>query len=78
MHEVQMPKFGATMSQGEISEWYVKVGDKVAKGDSLCEVASEKITNVLECFVDGTVEQILLEEGDSAEIGTVIALIKVT
>lgn len=75
MYEVQMPKFGAMMKKGEIAEWLVKEGDKVAKGDPLCEISSEKITNTLEAYVDGTIEKILLEEGEEAEIGTVIALI---
>lgn len=76
MYEVKMPKFGAMMTSGEISEWLVKEGDKVSKGDELCEISSQKITNVLEAYVDGTVEKILLDEGEEAEIGTVIAVIK--
>ena len=76
MYEVQMPKFGATMKQGEINEWFVKAGDKVKKGDALCEISTEKITNTLESYVNGTVKEILLEEGDSAPIGAVIAHIE--
>ena len=76
MYEVQMPKFGAMMKNGEVQEWYVKVGDKVSVGDNLCEISSEKITNVLESYVDGVVDSIIVEEGDSADIGDVIATIK--
>lgn len=75
MYNVQMPKFGMTMESGEISEWYVKEGDKVTKGQALCEISSEKITNMLECYTDGTIDKILVEEGDEAPIGTVIATI---
>lgn len=71
-----MPKFGAMMKNGEVQEWYVKVGDKVSVGDNLCEISSEKITNVLESYVDGVVDSIIVEEGDSADIGDVIATIK--
>lgn len=77
MYEVQMPKFGATMLEGEVAQWFVKVGDKVSVGDELCEISSDKITNVLEAYVDGVVAEIIVEAGDSAEIGEVIATIKV-
>jgi pyruvate dehydrogenase E2 component (dihydrolipoamide acetyltransferase) len=70
-----MPKFGATMRSGEVDVWFVKEGEQVSKGDQLCEISSDKITNVLESFVDGTVEEILVGEGEEAEIGVVIAKI---
>ncbi|OLS33774.1 biotin/lipoyl-containing protein [Bacillus sp. MRMR6] len=76
MYEVKMPKFGATMRSGEVDIWFVKEGDKVSKGDQLCEISSDKITNVLESYVEGTVETIMLEEGEEADIGVVIAVIK--
>lgn len=76
MYEVRMPKFGATMQSGEVSEWLVKVGDRVEKGTPLCEISSEKITNTLESFTVGEVAEIVVEEGDEADIGEIIALIK--
>ena len=75
MYTVQMPMFGATMESGEINEWYVQVGDTVKKGDALCEISSNKITNTLECFTNGVMEEILIEEGDSAKVGEPIAMI---
>lgn len=77
MYEVQMPKFGMTMEVGEISEWYVKEGDKVTEGQELCEITSEKITKTLESYTNGTITKILLEEGTEVTIGTVIAMIDV-
>ena len=47
-YEVNMPKFGATMEDGEIVEWYKNVGDPVKKGDKLCSIMTEKLTNDLE------------------------------
>lgn len=76
MYEVQMPKFGATMKEGEINKWFVEPGDKVKKGDALCEISTEKITNTLESYVSGTVKELLLEEGDIAPISEVIAYIE--
>lgn len=76
MFDVQMPKFGLTMKEGEINEWFVKVGDHVSEGDALCEVSSEKITNSVEAYAGGTIAEILVEEGDAAPIGAVICRIK--
>lgn len=76
MYELQMPKFGATMTAGEISEWQVKVGDHVNNGDEVCVVSSDKITNAVQVYASGIVEEILVQEGEEAEVGTVIARIK--
>lgn len=58
-YEINMPKFGATMEDGEIVEWYVKVGDAVKKGDKLCSIMTEKLTNDLEAMHTGTVAEIV-------------------
>lgn len=76
MYEICMPKFGATMQSGEINEWKVKVGDHVDKGDEVCVVSSDKITNPVETYNSGTVMEILVEEGEEAEIGVVICRIE--
>jgi pyruvate dehydrogenase E2 component (dihydrolipoamide acetyltransferase) len=71
-----MPKFGATMQSGEINEWNFKVGDRVNKGDELCVVSSDKITNPVEAYVSGVIVEILVDEGEEAEIGAVICRIR--
>lgn len=70
--QILMPKYGHTMTKGEIVEWLVAPGDQVKVGDSLCEVTSEKITNLLESPVDGVVKALLFEEGDEVEVGVPI------
>ena len=74
-YEVNMPKFGATMVDGEIVEWYKAVGDKVTKGDKLCSIMTEKLTNDLEAMHDGVLESILCEAGSKANCGDVIGYI---
>lgn len=74
--DVFMPKFGMTMQEGEIVKWVKKEGDSVNKGDIIAEIMSEKITNNLEAQVSGTIETIIVKEGESAEIGSVIAKIE--
>lgn len=76
MFEVNMPKFGATMTGGEVVEWYKQPGDAVKKGDALCSIMTEKITNDLEAINDGVLDSIVVPEGESAKCGDVIAYIK--
>ncbi len=73
MKDILMPKFGATMKTCTIDEWYVKVGDTIHKGDKLCEISSEKITNVLEAYEEGVLKEIVVEEGEEAGIAEPIA-----
>lgn len=76
MYEVNMPKFGATMESGEIVEWYKKPGDAVKKGDALCSIMTEKITNDLEAMRDGVLDSITVQEGEKANCGDIIGYIK--
>ena len=76
MYEVNMPKFGATMEDGEIVAWHKQPGDPVKKGDALAEIMTEKITNDLEAMVDGVFDSIVVPEGEKADCGTVIAYIR--
>ena len=64
--EVLMPKLGLTMTEGTIEEWKYKEGDAVKKGDILFSVATDKLTNDVECEEDGTLLKILLPEGVTA------------
>lgn len=74
--EITMPRYGTTMETGEISEWYVEVGATVEKGTPLCEISSEKLTNVLEAPQAGTIKELLVEEGDEAAVGAAIAILE--
>lgn len=76
MYEVNMPKFGATMEDGEIVQWHKKPGDTVTKGEPLAEIMTEKITNDLEAMHDGVLDSIVVEEGDKANCGDIIAYIR--
>ena len=73
--EVLMPKLGLTMTEGTIEEWKFKEGDAVKQGDVLFSVATDKLTNDVECDTDGVLLKILLQEGETAECKSVIAYI---
>ena len=73
--EVLMPKMGLTMTEGTIEEWKFKEGDTVKKGDILFSVATDKLTNDVECDTDGVLLKILLPEGETGPCKSVIAYI---
>ena len=75
-NEITMPKLSDTMEEGKILRWLKRPGDKVARGEALAEVETDKADMVLESFEDGVLDQIKLNEGESAPVGAVIALMK--
>src|SRR5271156_2156608 len=75
-NEITMPKLSDTMEEGKILRWLKRPGDKVARGEALAEVETDKADMVLESFEEGVLDQIKLNEGESAPVGAVIALMK--
>jgi len=73
--EIVMPKLGMMDDGINLSEWFVKKGDKVVADQELCEVESQKITNKITAKNAGTILEILVEEGNEVPIGTVLAII---
>jgi pyruvate/2-oxoglutarate dehydrogenase complex dihydrolipoamide acyltransferase (E2) component len=71
--DVVMPKWGDTMQEGVIVEWSVAVGDTVAEGDALAAVETEKVEADIESPAAGVVVGLLVEEGESADVGAVVA-----
>ncbi len=75
-NEITMPKLSDTMEEGKILRWLKRPGDKVARGEALAEVETDKADMVLESFEEGVLDQIKLNEGESAPVGAVIAIMK--
>src|SRR5271168_4691527 len=75
-NDITMPKLSDTMEEGKILRWLKRPGDKIARGEAIAEVETDKADMVLEPFEEGVLEQIKLNEGDSAPVGAVIALMK--
>lgn len=63
---IVMPQVGQDLTEGELIEWNVKVGDSVKKGDVLAVVESEKASFEVEAYEDGVVLELLYEPGDMA------------
>ncbi|NTV65527.1 MAG: 2-oxo acid dehydrogenase subunit E2, partial [Oscillochloris sp.] len=75
MPEVTMPRLSDTMTEGTVGRWLKKVGDLVAVGEIIAEIETDKATMELESFDAGTVQQIVVPEGQLVPIGQVIAYI---
>jgi pyruvate dehydrogenase E2 component (dihydrolipoamide acetyltransferase) len=75
-NEITMPKLSDTMEEGKILRWLKHPGDKIARGEAIAEVETDKADMVLESFEEGVLDQIKLNEGESAPVGAVIALMK--
>ena len=72
---VTMPKWGLTMKEGRISQWFNSEGETIRKGEPLFEVETEKITNVVEAVADGILIQIVVSAGTTVPVGTIVAVI---
>ena len=74
-YNVIMPKLGLTMTEGTVVKWLKAEGDKVIKGETLLEIETEKITNVVESPADGTLTKIIAREGEAYEVAAVLGII---
>jgi len=78
IHEVFMPALSSTMTEGKIVSWVKSPGDKVEKGETVVVVESDKADMDVETFYEGYIAIILVESGDTAPVGSAIALIAET
>ena len=72
---VTMPRLSDTMTEGTVATWLKKVGDEVKEGDILAEIETDKATMEFESFNAGTLLFIGINEGQSAVIDSVLAII---
>ena len=71
-----MPKLGETVDEVLVLEWAVSVGDKVAEGDTLMTVETDKVEAELPSPVAGTVVELLVEIDDEVTVGTPVCIIE--
>jgi pyruvate dehydrogenase E1 component beta subunit len=76
MPQILMPALSPTMEEGKLAKWLVKVGDKVSPGDVLAEIETDKATMEVESVDEGTVSEIMIEEGtEGVKVNTPIAMV---
>ena len=73
--KVIMPKLSPTMEEGQIARWLKKEGDKVSMGEPLAEIDTDKATMEMQALSNGVLRKILVNEGESAPLGQLIAVI---
>lgn len=75
-YQFKLPDIGEGIHEGEIVKWFVKPGDEVKEDDVLAEVQNDKAVVEIPSPVDGTIKEILVEEGSVAVVGDVIVTIE--
>lgn len=78
MQHVTMPALSSTMTEGKVVAWKKQVGDTVEKGDTLLIVESDKADMDVECFFDGYLAQVFVQQGGMAQVGAVIGIVAET
>ena len=72
---ITMPRLSDTMTEGVVAKWLKKVGDKINEGDILAEIETDKATMEFESFNSGTLLHIGLQEGETAPVDSLLAII---
>ncbi|MDQ2069027.1 MULTISPECIES: dihydrolipoamide acetyltransferase family protein [Natronospira] len=75
MSDFRMPSMGADMESGKLVRWKIRPGDRVKRGQVVAAVETAKAVLDIEIFEDGTVRELLVEEGSEVPVGEVLARI---
>ena len=73
--EIKMPQLGESVVEGTITKWLKKEGDQVDEDELLVEVSTDKVDSEVPSSAAGTIEKILVQEGETVKVGTAIALV---
>ena len=74
-YELKMPQLGLTMEEGTVNKWIKKEGDAIKVGDVILEITTDKLTNEVVSEVEGTLLQIVAQEGDDVPVKGTLAWI---
>src|SRR5881396_3782053 len=73
--DVVMPQMGVSVSEGTITKWLKAQGDQVEADEPLLEISTDKVDTEVPSPGSGTLTQILVQEGETVEVGTKLAVI---
>ena len=76
MTEVKLPPIAEGIDKANISYWHRSAGDKISEGEDLVELVTDKASFNLPAPVSGTLKEVLVNEGDEAKVGQVLARIE--
>ncbi len=75
MADVTMPQLGETVTEGTITKWFKQIGDEVKADEPLFEVSTDKVDTEVPSPIAGTLTEIKVNEGDTVQVGEVIAVV---
>ncbi|HWI04517.1 MAG TPA: dihydrolipoamide acetyltransferase family protein [Acidimicrobiales bacterium] len=75
MADITMPQLGETVTEGTITRWFKQVGDQVAEDEPLFEVSTDKVDSEVPAAKAGYLKEILVEEGETVDVGAKLAVI---
>ena len=70
-----MPQMGVSVSEGTVTKWLKQVGEAIGRDEPLLEISTDKVDTEVPSPAEGIVAQILVQEGETVEVGTVLAVI---
>jgi len=73
--EIVMPQMGESITEGTVSKWLKAVGDKIEKDEPLLEISTDKVDAEVPSPASGTLLEIKVNEGETVEVGSVVALV---
>src|ERR671937_907867 len=73
--EVKMPQMGESIFEGTVTKWLKKKGDQVQRDEPLFEISTDKIDTEIPSPASGVLQDILVKEGQTVQINTVVAVI---
>ncbi|MEE3078963.1 MAG: biotin/lipoyl-containing protein, partial [Bdellovibrionota bacterium] len=74
-HEIVMPQMGESITNGTITKWHKSVGDTIALDEILLEISTDKVESEIPSPIEGKVVELHAEEGDTIDVGVLIAVI---
>ena len=74
--EVPMPQMGESIAEGTVSVWLKKVGDRVERDEPIMEISTDTVDAEIPSPVAGVLAEVVVNEGQTVEVGTVVAFIE--
>ena len=74
--DVIMPQMGESIAEGTLSKWLKQVGDAVKRDEPILEISTDKVDAEIPAPNAGTLAEILVQEGETVEVNTVVARIE--
>jgi 2-oxoglutarate dehydrogenase E2 component (dihydrolipoamide succinyltransferase) len=74
--DVEMPKMGESITEGTVIAWHKDIGDEIEQDETILEIGTDKVDTEVPSPAEGVLAERLVEEGDTVEVGTIIARIE--